>query len=83
MPETLRGKFASSNIAMMTVDRNFFLRNVHETVFSEVSVTAVFSEFDCCFCGVPALNHPLGPRKIAIIIIYPVLAAWNECDLNL
>ena len=49
MPETLRGKFALSNIAMMTVDRNFFLRNVHETVFSEVSVTAVFSEFDCCF----------------------------------
>ena len=49
MPETLRGKFALSNIAMMTVDRNFFLRNVHETVFSEVSVTAVFSEFDCFF----------------------------------
>lgn len=73
MPETLRGKFALSNIAMMTVDRNFFLRNVHETVFSEVSVTAVFSEFDCCFCGVQAL----------IIIIYPVLADWNECDLNL
>ena len=49
MSEILRGKFASSNIAMMTVDRNFFLRSVHETVFSEVSVIAFFSEFDCCF----------------------------------
>ena len=63
MPEILRGKFALSNFAMMTVDRNFFLRNVHETVFSEVSVIALFSEFDCCFCGVPALNHTFGPKK--------------------
>lgn len=48
-------------------------------MFSEVSVIAVFfSEFDCGFCGVPALNHTLGPREIAIIIIYPVLAAWIE-----
>lgn len=63
MPEILRGKFALSNIVMMTVDRNFFLRSVHKTGFSEVSVIAVFSEFDCCFCGVPALNHTLGPEK--------------------
>lgn len=63
MPEILRGKFALSNIAMMTVDRNFFLRSVHKTGFSEVSVIAVFSEFDCCFCGVSALNHTLGPKK--------------------
>lgn len=64
MPEILRGKFALSNIAMMTVDRNFFLRSVHETVFLEASVIALFSKkFDCCFCGVPALNHSLGPKK--------------------
>lgn len=49
MPETLRGKFALSNIAMMTVDRNFFLRNVHETVFSQVSVTADFQSLTVVF----------------------------------
>ena len=41
MLETLRGKFALSNIAMMTVDKHFFLRSLHETVFSEVSASCL------------------------------------------